>query len=185
MNLNRDLIAPEIEFLPKGIYETSGGYICQLVPYKDARVDMDILDDEVGFNCWQNEYRRDSNGVLQCGIGVFFEDIKRGEWVWKWSNGTPSEYEKVKGEYSDAFKRAGFMWGIGRCLYNFPRIGVYMVEGEYEFLNDKIKATRKFKPNDWKWEFAEAYQKIVAKQKFGNRWKERYNSEPYKKIETK
>ena len=40
------------------------------------------------------------------------------EWVWKSDCGTESQVEKEKGEASDAFKRAGVMWGIGRFLYS-------------------------------------------------------------------
>ena len=42
--------------------------------------------------------------------------------MWKEDCGTESFTEKEKGEASDAFKRAGFRWGIGIELYNSPRI---------------------------------------------------------------
>ena len=100
---------------------------------------MEILDEAVGPMNWQVKYARDTKGVLQCSIGI--RDEISGEWVWKkTSNGTESDYEKEKGEYSDAFKRAGFMWGIGRTLYNFPLYG-------YNSANMIItKKTAKLKP---------------------------------------
>ncbi len=32
---------------------------------------------------WQSEYKRDSKGVLQCGIGIYISEVK--DWVWRWS----------------------------------------------------------------------------------------------------
>ena len=118
VNLFRQyLSANEIEWLPastgvRNMQDGSKSAWGQLVAYKNARVDMERLDEICGADCWQNQYKRDSNGVLQCGIGIKFDD----EWIWKWSNGVPSQFHKEKGEYSDAFKRASTMWGIGRAL---------------------------------------------------------------------
>ncbi len=154
--LTRELKVSEVSFLPKGTYLIKGDEdqaICQLVPYKTARVDMDVLDDACGVN-WQNEYKRDSGGVLQCGIGIYNKELS--EWVWRWSNGVPSKFDKDKGEYSDAFKRAGYMWGIGRELYSYPRLSVtlnikeYVIGGEKESPKPVLKNS--FRPNTWKWE---------------------------------
>lgn len=134
--------------------ELKGAY-CQLLAYKDARTDMKRLDKVCGIDGWQNKYFRDSNGVLQCGIGIWSE--QRGEWIWKYSNGVPSNFESEKGEYSDAIKRAGFMWGIGRELYDMPRIRVWLNESEYrtgktdEYGRPKIYTNYNFKPNEWYW----------------------------------
>lgn len=90
-----------------------------LLLYKDARTDMKLLDETFGQQSWQCDYKA-IDGKLCCGIGVKFD----GEWVWKWDTGTESNMEAQKGEFSDAFKRAGFKWGIGRELYTAPRIWV-------------------------------------------------------------
>ncbi len=179
MNLDKYLMPYEVDFLPKNIVAYNDGYWAVLVPYKTARIDMDILDECVGKYNWQNKYRRDSAGVLQCGIGICDD---KGRWIWKWSNGTPSQFEKEKGEYSDAFKRAGFMWGIGRCLYNFPKIRVALNEKEVNLKGDVPKISNSFRPNDWKWEFYEGYAKIVGTQKIGNSPTVRCDSAPYKKT---
>lgn len=135
-----------------------------ILAYKDARTDMRILD-EATDGMWQNEYRRDSKGILQCGIGIYYDS----QWVWKWSNGMPSNQEAEKGEYSDAFKRAGFMWGIGRDLYDVPQLFVTLREGEYYMEGTKVKATSKLKPNSWEWEISEDLKHFVAKDKQGIR----------------
>lgn len=87
----------------------------QCVAYIDARDVMDTLDSVVGPENWQDDYQL-VDGKLLAGIG-----IKCGEeWVWKWDTGTESNMEKEKGQMSDAFKRAGVKWGIGRFLYDLP-----------------------------------------------------------------
>ena len=143
MSLRENLDVGHIDFRVGQTNDYNGTYYATLLAYKDARVDMVLLDDNLDH--WQNEYRRDSQGVLQCGIGIYKSDIE--QWVWKWSNGTPSQFEAVKGEYSDAFKRAGFMWGIGRDLYDYPQIRITL--NEEEVINGK--PSFKFQPNKWDW----------------------------------
>jgi hypothetical protein len=88
-----------------------------LLLYKDARCDMNILDESVGSENWQRNHEL-INGNLFCNVG-----IKTGsEWVWKQDVGTESYTEKEKGQASDSFKRACFNWGIGRELYTAPFI---------------------------------------------------------------
>jgi hypothetical protein len=114
----RFLTENEIEVKVKQVNKNG----CLLLLYKTARVDMQLLDEEYGHMNWQSEYK-DINGVLYCGIGVWNEQSK--EWVWKWDCGIESRDNdgmEKKGQASDAFKRAGFKWGIGRELYTAPFI---------------------------------------------------------------
>ncbi len=90
-----------------------------LLLYKTARTDANLLDEVVGENGWQNDFKV-IDGVLFGGIGI----RENGEWIWKWDCGTESNTEKEKGEASDAFKRAGFKWGIGRELYTAPFVWI-------------------------------------------------------------
>lgn len=113
----RLLEAADIECKVKKVTEKGA----VLLLYKTARTDMDILDESVGAEKWTCDYR-EIKGNLYCGIGINFEpDI-----VWKWDCGIESreddEGNQKKGEASDAFKRAGFKWGIGRELYTAPFI---------------------------------------------------------------
>lgn len=127
----RLLNANEIDVKIKQI--TADG--CLLLLYKTARVDMQILDEEFGKENWQCDYKT-INGVLYCGIGV----RSAGEWVWKWDCGIESKSDDAgnekKGEASDAFKRAGFKWGIGRELYTAPfiwaKVPVEDVKGKWQ-----------------------------------------------------
>lgn len=88
-----------------------------LLIYKNARVDQNILDETFTPFGWQNRYE-EVKGNLYCSIGI---RTSINEWIWKSNCGTESYTEKEKGEASDAFKRAGFNWGIGRELYTAPK----------------------------------------------------------------
>lgn len=85
----------------------------QCVAYIDARDVMDLLDEAVGAENWQSDFK-DCGGQLFAGVGI--NDGKG--WIWKWDTGSESNIEKEKGEASDSFKRAAVKWGIGRFLYN-------------------------------------------------------------------
>ena len=94
-----------------------------LLLYKDARTDMNILDEAVGAEFWESDYK-EIKGNLYCGIGIWSN--ARNAMIWKWDCGIESREDgdgnQKKGEASDAFKRAGFKWGIGRELYSAPFI---------------------------------------------------------------
>jgi hypothetical protein len=177
--LNEPLSTGQIEFKVAQIIKTDTTVWANILAYKDARTDMQVLDYVCGKNNWQVKYQRDSSGVLQCSIGIWDEGKK--EWIWKTSNGVESDFESEKGEYSDAFKRAGFMWGIGRQLYDFPAVWVQLSEGDYYEEGIKIKASRKLKPSEWMWYVSEDYQDVRAERKFGNKFVEVFNNNPYKK----
>lgn len=112
-----------------------------LLLYKDARVDMNILDETVGCLNWKKSYLRDN---ANCIVSIWNDEIK--EWVSKEDTGTESFSEAEKGLASDSFKRACFNWGIGRELYTAPSIFILSRKDmipkgqETEFyLNDKKK----------------------------------------------
>lgn len=90
-----------------------------LLLYKNARVDMNILDETVGAENWQREHY-ECKGNLFCRVGI----CCNGEWVYKSDCGSESNTEAQKGEASDSFKRACFNWGIGRELYTSPTLWV-------------------------------------------------------------
>lgn len=177
--LKQPLTREQIDFKISQVTKTDSAVWASILAYKDARTDMEILDKAVGPLNWQVTYQRDSKNVLQCSIGIF--NIEYLTWVWKTSNGVESDYESEKGEYSDAFKRAGFMWGIGRQLYDFPSIWVQLNDHDYYEKEGKIKASNKLRPNEWRWTISEDYQDVKAERKYGTTWKTIYDSLPYKK----
>ena len=125
----RDLKAEEIECRVQSVKDNG----LALLLYKDARVDMSILDETVGAENWQREHY-ECKGNLFCRVGIRCDQVKYREangdtgiapdWVWKSDCGTESNTEAQKGEASDSFKRACFNWGIGRELYTAPFIWI-------------------------------------------------------------
>lgn len=111
----RNLTAEDIEVRVQSVKDTG----LSLLLYKNARVDMAVLDDAVGAESWQREHY-EVKGNMFCKVGILTE---KG-WVWKSDCGTESNTEAEKGESSDSFKRACFNWGIGRELYTAPFIWV-------------------------------------------------------------
>ena len=115
-NLNfRDLRADEID-VRVAICREKG---CSLLLYKDARCDMNILDETVGALNWQRQHTRDN---ANCIVSIW--DESKSMWILKEDTGTESMTEKEKGQASDSFKRACFNWGIGRELYTAPFIWI-------------------------------------------------------------
>lgn len=90
-----------------------------LLLYKDARCDMNVLDETVGPMNWSKSYLRDN---ANCTVSIW--DSEKKQWISKEDTGTESYTEKEKGLASDSFKRACFNWGIGRELYTAPFIWI-------------------------------------------------------------
>ena len=111
----RDLTANEIDVRVATVNDNGA----TLLLYKNARVDMDILDETVGALGWKREHTRDNQNCI-----VSLWDDSKHCWISKEDTGTESFTEKEKGLASDSFKRACFNWGIGRELYTSPFIWV-------------------------------------------------------------
>ena len=136
MNMFRLLRADEIECRIAQISKSGKGL--SLLLYKTARTDANILDETVGPENWENDFKL-VDGVLYGGIGINYG----GKMVWKWDAGVESNTEAEKGRASDAFKRAGFKHGIGRELYTAPFIwikdaNIEEKNGKY-FCNDRFE----------------------------------------------
>jgi len=135
----RDLKEDEIECKISSVKDGKG---LSLLLYKTARTDMSVLDETFGQMNWQCEYK-EIKGNMYCGISVF-DDIKK-EWITKWDCGVESVFgDKQKGEASDAFKRAGFKWGIGVELYTSPFIWISSKNCEIKNVNNNAKCYDKF-----------------------------------------
>ena len=112
----RTLKPDEIEVRVGTIKDTG----ISLLLYKDARCDMNILDETFGIMGWKRKHEM-INRALFCTVSIRDEN---GEWVSKQDVGVQSYAEPTKGMASDAFKRACFNIGIGRELYTAPLIWV-------------------------------------------------------------
>lgn len=105
---------------------------CQLLLYKDARVDQRLLDETFGPFNWKREHHLIGDR-LYCTVSVW--DSEKKEWISKQDVGTESYTEKEKGQASDSFKRACFNWGIGRELYSAPQITIFLEDDEWKHNN--------------------------------------------------
>ena len=108
-----------------------------LLLYKNARVDMKIMDELFTPMGWKRTHKLIGDR-LYCSVEVFNE--KTGEWICKEDVGVESNTEAEKGQASDSFKRACVNWGIGRELYTAPKITIELNENEYtKDQNSRIK----------------------------------------------
>lgn len=137
MNIDfRKLKEKEIDVRVGGVYKAG----ITLLLYKDARVDMRVLDETVGAFNWQRAHE-EHKGVLYCRVGINL-NYKNPElppyFIWKEDAGAESYSEKEKGEASDSFKRACFNWGIGRELYTGPDY-IFVPNKDVKIEDGKVK----------------------------------------------
>lgn len=110
-----------------------------LLLYKNARCDMNILDETVGAENWQRKHY-DCKGNLFCSVGIRIGN----EWIWKDDCGEESNQSAEKGEASDSFKRACVNWGIGRELYTAPFLWVPAEKTQIVKRGDKYACNDRF-----------------------------------------
>lgn len=99
-----------------------------LLLYKDARVDMKVMDELFTPMGWKRTHKFIGDRLF-CQVEVWDADKK--EWICKEDVGVESNTEAEKGQASDSFKRACVNWGIGRELYTAPKIIVELKDNEY------------------------------------------------------
>lgn len=141
MNEFRELRANEIDVRIQSISKGKNGIGAILLLYKDARCDMNILDETVGILGWKREHKMIGDR-LYCVVSLY--DDEKKEWISKEDVGTESNTEAEKGHASDSFKRACFNWGIGRELYTAPFTYIQLNEGEYYDDKGRTKSNAKF-----------------------------------------
>ncbi len=135
----RTLEADEIECRINQINEKG----LTLLLYKDARCDMNILDETIGPLNWQRKHTREN---ANCIVSIY--DAGRKEWIEKEDTGTESNTEKEKGLASDSFKRACVNWGIGRELYTAPFIYIPAVDRDGNANYKSYQKNNKYACND-------------------------------------
>ena len=129
----------EVRVAQTNIYNNNGQQVVKvnLLLYKNARVDMKILDELFTPMGWKRTHKLIGDR-LYCCVEVYNPETK--EWICKEDVGVESNTEAEKGQASDSFKRACVNWGIGRELYTAPRISVELTDKEYtKDQNSRIK----------------------------------------------
>ena len=162
--LKKPLKKEDIECRIGSIY--ASGF--SLLLYKTARVDAQRLDDVFGAN-WQRKHYVDAKSGVVCGISIYNEELK--EWVTREDVGSESFSDKEKGAYSDAFKRAGSAWGIGREIYQAPFIFIpqktkHLDGNKYQLEKDEKKYAEELYVSNY--EYCDGKLNITITDKKGN-----------------
>jgi hypothetical protein len=127
--MNNILTAPilpnEVEWRIQS--QTSTGKLI-VVPYINNRCVMTRFDAAFGADNWTSEFREIANGFL-CRLTVSINDRQ----VYREDGASKTNIEPEKGGISDAMKRAAVQFGLGRCLYDYPRV---FIECEGKFIPD-------------------------------------------------
>ena len=127
--MNATLTAPilpnEIEWRVQS--QTSTGKLI-VVPYINNRCVMHRFDAAFGPENWTSEFREIANGFL-CRLTVTINDRE----VYREDGASKTNIEPEKGGISDAMKRAAVQFGLGRCLYDYPRV---FIECDGKFIPD-------------------------------------------------
>lgn len=129
-----------IQSINKGQYAT-------ILPYKDARVDINRLNSVCGQLGWERKHSRENHN---CTVSLW--DGENKQWVSKEDTGTESNTEAAKGLASDSFKRSCFNWGIGVELYDYPVISLRLNDDEVNMQGQRPKQTYNLKLKEWSWE---------------------------------
>src|SRR5436305_10298430 len=135
-SLTQQLLAPfepnEVKFKPAAVT----GNRALALPYVDARVIQDRLDEVLGMAGWQDEYECLPDGSVVCRLRLRLGN----EWITKMDVGGPSEQpdegDRRKAAFSDALKRASVKFGVGRYLYRLAPLWVDWDAQKKKFLKD-------------------------------------------------
>lgn len=141
--LTSPLSVNEIDFRIQSINKRK---CATILAYKDARADMNRLDEVLGAYNWKREHTRDNKN---CIVSIWCDEKK--QWISKEDTGTESNAEAQKGLASDSFKRACFNLGIGRELYDYPVIQIQLKDNEVQEYNGKLKPSWDLKLKEWTW----------------------------------
>lgn len=116
----------------------------------DARFFQDRLDHVCGAFNWQSKVEF-IGGILMVGIGIRNPELTN-EWLWKWDTGQEMQaHTEARGGgksiMSRGYKRAGYQWGIGRDLYNYPK--PRLTCDTYTRKGDGKEIFKQFTENPW------------------------------------
>ena len=80
--------------------------------YVSVRQVQDRLNEVMGHH-WQCKHEVFGTKTI-CSLGLKLDN----EWIWRSDGAGDTNFEADKGAISDALKRSGVAWGIGRHLYD-------------------------------------------------------------------
>lgn len=112
----------EIEWRVQQSSKTGERIWAIVLPYVTNRAVQERLDKVCGPLQWRNAFKPGPCGGVLCGLSLkvyenFPMEFDNLNWLTKWDGADNTQVEGVKGGISNAMKRAGVQWGIGRYLY--------------------------------------------------------------------
>lgn len=127
--INKPILPDEIEWKVQS-YTKGDNKKTIIVPYITSRCVMERFDAEFGVMGWQTTFREVKDGFI-CHLSVKQDT----DWISKEDGASRTSIEPIKGGISDSLKRAAHQFGLGRCLYSYPRI---MIKGEIKYISEDI-----------------------------------------------
>ncbi|HSF40347.1 MAG TPA: hypothetical protein VLT87_11185 [Thermoanaerobaculia bacterium] len=105
---------------PGEIRRGAKGFEAEALPYLDRATVEAQLDRAASPTGWQVGFSAFAeDGSVYCNLGIRVEN----EWAWRGDVGYPEgEDRPAASAATNAFKRAGARWGIGRFLHEYPRV---------------------------------------------------------------
>lgn len=101
-----------------------------ILPYITNRCVMDRFDEAFGWDGWMNEVQETSRGFI-CTIKVLIDMDGQPFWISKSDGASETKVEAFKGGISDSMKRCAVQYGLGRELYEYPKV---YIEGEHKYI---------------------------------------------------
>lgn len=147
LEFTKPLSPNEIEWKIQGSTKDKSKTI--VVPYINNRAVMARLDSCFGAMNWKVEYKHHNYSITKseketnntsnsfklgcvCTLSIRID----GEWIGKSDGADMTNIEPFKGSISDSMKRTATQWGLGRDLYDYPKV---FIEGSHFFIPDEIQ----------------------------------------------
>ncbi|MEK5209840.1 Rad52/Rad22 family DNA repair protein [Psychrobacillus sp. FSL H8-0510] len=141
--LKSPLNITDIEWRVQSATEKNGVTKVLVLPYITSRAVMNRLDEAVG-PYWQDAYQTigtaKSTG-FRCILSLKVGD----EWISREDASDIPDIEEIKGGYSNALKRAGAKWGIGRYLYDLQQYWVPLNTNGEHYVGGKFTINKQEK----------------------------------------
>jgi len=129
--ISKPILPDEIEWKVQSYSKDKSGKVTKtiIVPYIQVRAVMDRFDAAFGPLGWKSSFRDIGDGFI-CTLSVFDGE----NWISKEDGANKTTIEPVKGGISDSMKRAAHQFGLGRGLYNYPKV---FLTGEFRYIPDE------------------------------------------------
>jgi hypothetical protein len=134
--------AHEIEWRANHFFKDGDELKVFLLAFVTARATMDRFDEVFGIDGWTDAYAKWGEKGVLCTISARMPD---GTWNSKTDGADDTNIESTKGGISDAYKRTGYKWTVGRYLYRLDKSTMLVREKWFDgsiYVSDEKKGFR-------------------------------------------